>query len=501
MPPVLFTPFVWWTVVLLSSSHSWAWTSPLSSRPSSIVSWKQPTTSSPLAHHCRPTTQFAAPLDETENTDDEEAEMRAKKLREFAAQARSEAEQMEINLVNAKLDKLQGLLNRQSNISEEEVRDVQNRIDQLQRYFDSSDATDPTTATTTTTTTTTIQSESTTKDSPKEESIANNSNEDEPQIIFENLSNDDQAAIKDAEALMAELLDVFNITSMDGINDPAFSETIQDFDVAFQQMFSGNMTEEDLENMKALSSFGKGLQNIFQVVAGSSGVTWGDVKGNMTEEAKETQELLAKDPLYLDRLQQIQAVVPVHIIQSKERLEESVIDDFVKQAKDIGIAVLDEPKRVGCGYVMPFQSTVKVDTLVAQLEERIQQTSTLNGKADFFFILDDTAALTIAQDDNEEFIGAMADELMSIAEDDDGNSQNQTIMQAVQGMINGLSKPSILVIPKTVDLEPAMDAESRWTMTSLGMFVSHNRAGKNALKSCFTTNFSLIFFQLFQRLA
>ena len=497
MPPVLFTPFACWTVVLFSSSYSWAWTSPLSSRPSSIVSWKQPTTSSPLAHHCRPTTQFAAPLDETENTGDEEAEMRAKKLREFAAQARSEAEQMEMNLVNAKLDKLQGLLNRQSNISEEEVRDVQNRIDQLQRYFDPSDATD-----TTATTTTTIQSESITEDSPKEESIAKkNYNKDEPQIIVENLSSEDQAAIKDAEALMAELLDVFNITSMDGINDPAFSETIQDFDVAFQQMFSGNMTEEDLENMKALSNFGKGLQNIFQVVAGSSGVTWGDVKGNMTEEAKETQELLAKDPLYLDRLQQIQTVVPVHVIQSKERLEGSVIDDFVKQAKDIGIEVLDEPKRVGCGYVMPFQSTVKVDTLVAQLEERIQQTSTLNGKADFFFILDDTAALTIAQDDNEEFIGAMADELMSIAEDDDGNSQNQTIMQAVQGMINGLSKPSILVIPKTVDLEPATDAESRWTMTSLGMFVSHNRAGKNALKSCFTTNFSLIFFQLFQRLA
>ena len=470
MPPVLSTPFIlwWWTVVLLSSSHSWAWTSPLSSRPSSIVSWKQPTTSSPLAHHCRPTTQFAAPLDETENTDDEEAEMRAKKLREFAAQARSEAEQMEINLVNAKLDKLQGLLNRQSNISEEEVRDVQNRIDQLQRYFDPSDDAD--TTTTTTATAAAIQSESTTGDSPKEESIANNSNNDEPQIIVENLSNDDQAAIQDAEALMAEILDVFNITSMDGVNDPEFIETIQDFDVAFQQMFSGNMTEEDLENMKALSSFGKGLQNIFQVVAGSSGVTWGDVKGNMTEEAKETQELLAKDPLYLDRLQQIQAVVPVHIIQSKERLEESVIDDFVKQAKDIGIAVLDEPKRVGCGYVMPFQSTVKVDTLVAQLEERIQQTSTLNGKVDLFFILDDTAALTIAQDENEEFIGAMADELMSIAEDDDGNSQNQTIMQAVQGMIDGLSKPSILVIPKTVDLEPATDAESRWTMTSLGMF-------------------------------
>ena len=104
------------------------------------------------------------------------------------------------------------------------------------------------------------------------------------------------------------------------------------------------------------------------------------------------------------------------------------------------------------------------------MEERIQQTSTLNGKVDLFFILDDTAALTIAQDENEEFIGAMADELMSIAEDDDGNSQNQTIMQAVQGMIDGLSKPSILVIPKTVDLEPATDAESRWTMTSLGMF-------------------------------
>ena len=477
---------------------------------------------------------LASSLNNNDNDDNQKLEedppsatnQQAEKLLERAKQARLEAETMERDLVQQKLQTLQGLLDRQSQLSKSDEQDLQGQIDRLQRYYDKPEETNTTTTTTSVDTTTTSSS----SDPPPEgfgwfvpfkksieevlqentlykqilaEKGKNATKEDVEKILqsispesmdnlvqemklletgfitpskdfitgmiretvqnnleiekeyVKELTPEDKEALEQVQKVFYEFKDFLNITFGED-EDEDFWKAFGELEGDLQSALGGNITKDNLELINYGAGFVKGLLQGF----GVKDEDWQDTKAELASKFSLLRTELAKDPLYMERTKAMKGTFPENILEAAEMLEESEMEDFVKQVmlpldSVFGLSSINA-MRVGTAYMLQGspREGYSGDDVINRIDKQLVD-SGLQGKFQCYYVRDAFALL-----DADEV--QIADQIQ--------NGEEQPDLQDVISRVLNLQSPSLVVTSPDLDLGPKTPPEARSIISFLALF-------------------------------
>ena len=391
---------------------------------------------------------------DTSSSSEKRAE-EAKAMLERAKKAREEAKRMEENLVNSKLETLQGLLERQSQLSKADEQDLQNRIDQLKNYRQQPQPVAQDTL------------EAAEEDIVKDAMNAENENVDKEgekelaEDYVSELAPEDREALEQVQSIFLEFKEILNSTIP---LEPGSSKADKDAEDLWGDIFeleseldsslAGNITQDDLEAIKAVQGFFTGLAKW----TGLDNSDWAKVKDKISESMVEAKTALDNDPEYFDRLDLMKNVFPESALEpsgseilldegsattASMRLQESDMVTFLEQVLDpiqndvFTLQRNTNATKVGAVYLL--EGTPKLengDDIVRKIDEQLVRTG-LQDEYQVYYLQDVTGALEIEN-------GA---ETMAIEEIED-------VLPEMTRLVQLAERPALLVTSANANLSP-----------------------------------------------
>lgn len=367
---------------------------------------------------------------DADNSDETKQAEEAQALLERAKRAREEAKKMEENLVNSKLETLQDLLERQSQLSKADEQDLQNRIDQLKNYRQPPQPV--------------VEVTPVEENYVQDEVKANNDKVDQEgekeraEDFVSELQPEDREALEQVQSIFLEFKDILNSTLPLETGSSKPDEDAEDLwgdmfelESELDSSLAGNITQDELEAVKAVQGFFTGLSKM----AGLDEAKWAKVKEKIAEGMVDAKTSLDNDPDYFERLDLLKNVFPesalepsgTEILQEEGstatasmRLQESDMVTFLEQVMEpiqndvFALERNTNATKVGAVYLL--QGTPKLengDDIIRKIDEQLVKTS-LQDKYQVYYIKDVTGALEIENGDEMIAIEELGEQLSEL---------------------------------------------------------------------------------------
>ena len=397
----------------------------------------------------------AETLDDGDDDNDDKAVLTSSLLRERAQKARKEADSLEQDLVQSKLRTLEDLLLRQQkskNLSVADRKDIQDRIDQLKNYIaikssSSSPVVDR-------------KNEKGTKVAAAAAATSENAvattepKEDDPvaDYVFNNKEGtpEDQQLLEELQSIAVELKELLNETMVFSEDDEMWKLLALIETDLENSLLAGNITQQDLKMFK------QGANLISSLLNWAGFGDWDVLKGDVTEELVDIQKELKNDPYYLERIDLLTLTIPTKILDSKEKLNETAMETFVKEVmvpiSDAFSLESNKAKRVGPAYLIRGTSKLKSgDDLIDKIDKQLVTTG-LQNKYQYYYIRDQT----VLADLDEAKIGE------EVAKSLEEEQLDETILSILSP-----GRPALLVTSPGTDLSPELRPEYRGVLSIL----------------------------------
>lgn len=389
----------------------------------------------------------------------------AQRLKEKAEKVRLEVQEMEKSFVEQKLVTLEKLLEKQSRLSDSERQDIQDKIDRLKNR----------------------------QNPPKEQTVAVTPNEtimeDEEELtldallaIFEEeqdfvgeLSEDDRKAVEEIQSLFLEMENILknNFTELMEVDEVALlKEITQELDKALE----GNVTRPALDFFKFVAGVVSGFKKFIpaEVYEKLLPKVLEEVReGN--KEYEEIKEISKKDPHYEERLGAIEKFIPEQMLQSKIKVNQTDIDEFVDQVMKGNADVFEmksNPRKLGRFYVLEGTPTVADGNVLVDRLDKQLMASDLHKKLQFFYCPDVTASIGLSEVQLMDAVEPLSDDI--------------SVDQFLNLTFIDLQPASLLVTPY-VKAEPLSTVGDRALLASLAILSAARFTG-----SCYNPDGDLL---------
>lgn len=385
---------------------------------------------------------------------EEDASEQARILMERAKKAREEADNMERDLVSSKLSSLESLLDKQTQLSKADEVDIQDRIDRLKNYNKNKNAEVKS-----------VDDGAASKISEEEENeefisyvagVMEGANEDEePRELVKELSPDDEKVLKQVQDIFFDLKDIMNVTMV--TNDPEDKEMWNEFNELegdLNSTLAGNITREELDTIIEVQEAMSGLVEFLGL--NTSG--WQDIKQEIKDSTIEMNAELAKDPLYLERFEDLAKFIPIKMLESKQRLNETEMEEFVRLVmlpiENVFTLSSINAKKVGGVYLLQGIPKIQNGDEIVECIGKQLAAAGLRDRFQHYYFRDVTGFADL--DDV-----ALADELQP--------GGDETDMGELMDRVANIAKPAILVTSTEVDLSPETPPEARAPWVAFGL--------------------------------